>query len=308
MTPRHVALSLGPEEAGKRLDLVLARRLQLGRRRTRELFDDGRVREAGRRLRKGDSAREGQAVVVQLPAPDLALPEPELAVDVLFASEHCLIVNKPGGQPTVARRGSDRGTLANALVGRFPELAAVGHGMLEPGLVHRLDVGTSGLVVVARTTPAFIALRDGLRRGEWRKRYLAIVSRPPPAKQGKIEGWLFPARHSSRRVAFSPSPVADVHARAASCTWEVLERADRATLVEVEVAKAYRHQVRVLMASLGSPLIGDSLYGGEAGTLPVHRHALHASYIAWNGTVLVPGFCVEAALPDELLALLRPAG
>lgn len=294
------------DQAGQRLDLVVGDLLGLSRQRVRELFSTGCVRVSGRPVAKGTVAIAGLSLSVVAPPRDVAHPQPELALDVCAECDDYVIVNKAPGQASVAHRGSDRDTLANALVGRYPELGSVGSSALESGLVHRLDSGTSGLLVAARNPEAHARLSGSLRRSEWLKRYLAIIDAPLPEPAGELQGFLAPARHSSKRVAFSTTPSHDGRAYAASCTWRCRQVSGALTLVEVESAKAYRHQVRVLLAALGCPLVGDGLYGSRSSLLPPHRHALHASFVAWQGDGVIPGFSIEAQLPPDLAELLAP--
>ncbi len=304
---RSITHVIGAAQAGLRLDRVVGDLLGLGRQRIRELFEARQVLLDGRRAHKGAIAVAGHTLTIRVPPEDRAFAQPELSLDIRFECEDYVIVNKPPGQASVAHRGADRDTLANALVGRFTELASIGHCALESGLVHRLDAGTSGLLVAARTARAFERLSAALKRSEWTKRYLAIIDEPLPAPAGEISGFLAPARHSSKRVQFTPTPPRNGSAYAASCTWNVRERCQSLTLVEIESSKAYRHQVRVLLAALGCPLVGDQLYGNHSTLLPEERHALHASFIAWPGDEEIRGFCIESPLPPDLATLLAPA-
>jgi 23S rRNA pseudouridine1911/1915/1917 synthase len=290
-------------EAGERLDRLLVRRVAaLGRRQARELIESGAVSVDGRRARPATTAAAGNRVEVSL-ADERPEPEPELALDVRLERPELLVVHKPASQPTVPLRPGERGTLANALVARYPELSAVGHRPREPGLLHRLDTETSGLLVVARTAPAFATLSRALSDGRIDKRYLAITATLDLPANGVIEGALGPDPERRGRVRLVADTTRE-YARAAETRYRVLETTERLTLVELRVKRAFRHQIRVHLASLGAPLVGDALYGGAPWPGAGTRHALHASYVAWAGDRTLPSFAVNADLPDDMRRLL----
>ncbi|MCC6215026.1 MAG: RluA family pseudouridine synthase [Polyangiaceae bacterium] len=283
-------------EGGARLDAVVQRRLvTLGRRAVAERFAAGAVRCDGRVSRKGDVAVPGATVEVAPIAARLE-PEPHAVLDVRFVAEAYVVVAKPAGQPTVPLRAGETGTLANAIAARFPEVVGLGRRPEDAGLVHRLDTETSGLLVVARTQPAHDRLVAALGAGELDKRYLAVVSGAPPDDAGEIALALVPRARSGRRVTVAAGTTAG---HAARTRYRVLVRGAR-SLIEAQASPAYRHQVRVHLATLGCPIVGDALYGGAFEPSLGSRHALHASRIAWAGAPGLEGFAVDLALPEEL--------
>lgn len=289
---------LPPATPGARVDVAVARALGLGRREAAELVATGRVRVDGRRARKGDRIPEGATVSVDGDL-DPVPPEPDAPLEVRLETPDLLVVEKEAGRPTAPLAPGERGTLASALVARYPELRGVGHRPREPGLVHRLDTGTSGLVVAARTEGSFLRLTAALSGGALEKRYLAIVA-DGLADQGGVGAPLGPDPADPRRVRL----LAAGEGRPRRTVYRVLRRARGLALVELDASPAYRHQVRAHLASLGHPLIGDTLYGGAPGALTPGRHALHASYVAWAGDTEGPGFAVRSELPPDLAALL----
>lgn len=144
--------------------------------------------------------RAGQVIEIELPAQATLLPQPEIALDVLLERPDLVVVRKPAGMPTVPLDPAERGSLAAALIGRYPEMAKVGHRPREPGLIHRLDTNTSGLVVAARTGSSFDRLVAALREGRLEKRYLAVVAESGLPDQGVIDGPLGPDPHNRARV------------------------------------------------------------------------------------------------------------
>jgi 23S rRNA pseudouridine1911/1915/1917 synthase len=305
MAERIVEFQLGPEEAGLRLDRILVGRFaELGRKRARSLCDTGRVLVDGRAAGKGVQPRAGARITVTLGEPAQAVPQPG-PLEVLLERPDLVVVNKPAGQPSAVVQATDRETLVNALVARYPEMASVGFGVREPGIIHRLDTQTSGALVAARTSEAFTALRAALENGKLLKRYLALVDSKAIDEQGVIEAWLGPHPKNPRRVAVYPEGHA--RARAARSVYRVIERRGRWALVEVEACRAYRHQVRMHLAWRGSPIAGDALYGGPSAALG-DRHALHASQVSFDGPEPA-AFDVRAPLPavySELLAAESP--
>lgn len=300
-------LQVPEAQAGERIDKFLIAELPgLGRSGARKLFEAGRVRVNGRRARKGDVVEAGDNVSVALPdvAGPEAVAEPEAPLEVLLETAEVLVLNKPAGQPTAPLALGETGALANALVGRYPELADIGYSPREPGLVHRLDTDTSGLVVAARTETAFQTLTAALKEGRLEKTYLLLCAEENLAETGAIEIPLAPHPKDRRRVyaCAHPRDVARYAPRPAATSYRVLERKGGLALVEVRAPKAMRHQIRVHFAAIGHPLVGDTLYGGPE-VEGLGRHALHASQVKWTGDATVPAFEVRSELPAELMAV-----
>jgi 23S rRNA pseudouridine1911/1915/1917 synthase len=297
-------LEVDAEAAGQRLDKLLVSRVPgLGRRRAAALFATGRVTIDGRRAQKGELARAGDRLQVELGGPDYAQPEPDAPLHVRLETTELVVVSKPAGQASAALSGQERGTLANALVGHYPEMAQIGFSRREPGLLHRLDTQTSGLLVAARSTDAFERLRRAFASSGVDKRYLAVVESAGLPDSGVIERPLAQDRRHPNRVIVCESNESR-GARRAVTRYRVLERGSRFALVELSAARAFRHQVRAHLAAIGHPLAGDAVYAGPAAPELGPRHALHASYIAWPGDDKLPGFTAEEPLPDELRGLI----
>jgi 23S rRNA pseudouridine1911/1915/1917 synthase len=288
---------------GGRLDLLLAARFpSVGRRRWGELFAAGWVEVDGRRARKGDRVTPGARVSLTgaPPAGDALAPDPapDDPLDVLHVDPRVVAIAKPAGVPSHPLRAGERGTAANALVARFPECAAAGRDAREAGLVHRLDRGTSGVLVAARDAAAWRALRAGLSSGGADKRYLALVA--GHADPGASDT---PLCQRGRR-AYLARP-GDRGALPAETAWEPVSHAGGLTLVRAHATTGRMHQVRAHLAAAGHPLAGDPLYGGpdDVCDLPF----LHAESIDLphpDGGRLR----VAAALPADRAALLARLG
>jgi 23S rRNA pseudouridine1911/1915/1917 synthase len=241
----------------------------------------------------------GEVVEVQGQWGGAPPPEPDAPLRIVLERADLVVVDKPAGQPTAPLGELGPGTLAGALLGRYPEMLSVGYRAREPGLLHRLDTPTSGLVIAARCAPVFAALREALSRERLHKRYLAIVEDKDVPDAGVIERPLLPDPGSGRvRVA----ELGEADARPRVTRFRTLERRGPWALLEVTAPRAYRHQVRVHLASEGWPIAGDRDYGGS-GAL-VGRHALHASHVSWAGDEHVAAFSADSPLPVELRAFL----
>jgi len=303
--PQALRLPLGDSHLGRRADEVVLRHFPgFSRKEVRELFEAGRVRLDGRRLKKGERLGRGE-LVVEAPSAPLA-PDATLPLAVLFESSDFVIVDKPAGLPTAPLSRTEPRSLAAALLARYPELAGVGFREREPGLVHRLATQTSGVVLAARNRPAFELARGLFDSSAIEKRYLAVTA-SGLAGAGEIETLLGPDPADARRVRVFDQPPSG-YAKLCATRYRVLERGPRFALVELDVKRAFRHQIRVHLAHLGFPIVGDALYAGPPAPELGARHALHGSVITWAGDARRAGFRGEAPLPSELLALLGRAG
>jgi 23S rRNA pseudouridine1911/1915/1917 synthase len=225
-----------------------------------------------------------------------------MALDLVLVRGDLVIVNKPAGVPTAALRDNHTGALAGAVLAAFPEMRDVGFGPLEPGLVHRLDTFTSGLVIFARSANSFDNLRRALISGGLIKRYLAVVASTETPDKGSIDANLEPHPKSRRKVLVSPPD--SRHGRPASIEFRTLQSTSRRALLEVSVGPAYRHQIRALLGFVGWPVVGDELYGAPpCSEVAPQRHALHASYIRCEGKTIEP-FEVSSRLPTDMSSLL----
>ncbi len=281
------------------------------RARVKKAIEQREVRVNGRILAKGGIVHAGDTIELEESAAGGAstscIPEPEAPLDVRHQSPKVLVVHKPAGQPTAPLRPEEKGTIANALVGRFPELAPIGYSPREPGIVHRLDTETSGLVVVARTDEAFAILRQALKDEKIHKEYLLVCAEADLPDRGSIEYPIANHPKDKKRVypCIHPRDVMRYEPRPATTEYAVEARVPPWALVRASAPRAVRHQIRAHFAAIGHPLAGDELYGGaEAPGLT--RHALHASRVAFDGDGdRELAFDVSADLPEDVAALLK---
>ena len=315
MPDPHAREYVVPESLdGARVDkAALTLATNVSRAQMKRAIEGGAVRVNGRRRPKGAVVAQGEIIsimdgaVAGRDAP--AIPEPSAALRVRFESRDVLVVDKPAGQATAPLRDDETGTLANAIVGHYPEVAAVGYSPREPGLLHRLDKGTSGLLVVARNPAAFETLKAALKSDRLVKAYELVCADADLPDHGTIEFPLASHPKDQRRVypCVHPRDIARYAPRPAHTSYAVLKRSPPWALVEVTVARALRHQIRAHFAAIHHPLAGDVLYGAEA-VPELGHHALHASRVAFDDASL--GFEVTSPLPYEIAALVggHPSG
>ncbi len=290
-------LEVSPAEAGARLDVLLARAFpDLSRSAVQRLVEQGLVEVAGRPVRASARPTAGQQVVVRIPppAPTELVPQP-LPLAVVYEDEDVLVIDKPAGLVVHPAPGHPTDTLANALRARYPDLE-IG-GALRPGIVHRLDKDTSGLLVVAKHDRALASLVDQMKRRAVRKEYVALVHGNLPRDAGVIDAPLGRHPHERKRMAVVPG------GREARTHFRVLERFGQYTLVEARLETGRTHQIRVHFAALGHPLAGDPVYGASREALPLRRQFLHACRLGFA----LPGSGREVLFESPLPADLRAA-
>jgi 23S rRNA pseudouridine1911/1915/1917 synthase len=310
-TPERPELLVTDALDGTRLDKATVELAEgkLSRAKVKRAIDAGEVRVNGRRRPKGALVAKGDRITLEgvaADSDDRALPDPAAPLTVRFESSKVIVVDKPAGQPTAPLRPGETGTLANALLARYPELAGIGYSSREPGLLHRLDTDTSGLVVVARSAEAFDTLKSALKDGRITKHYLLVCEKEGLADEGTISFPIASHPKDQRRVlaCIHPRDVMRNAPRPASTAFRVRERGAKWALVEVEVSRALRHQIRAHFAATEHPLVGDTLYGGVV-VAELGRHALHASRVAFDGDGDAElRFDVESVLPEELARLV----
>ncbi len=308
---------------GERLDRFLTSMLEAPRNQVQHWIRDGRVEHAGRTARKPSQPLvTGDAVRCTPPPPATEDPriEPEAGdLHVLYEDEHLLALDKPPGLTVHPGAGRDTGTLVHRLLRRYPELAGVG-GTGRPGIVHRLDKDTSGVLVVARTAESYQALMRAFAERRVRKQYLAIVYGVPREAAGRIEAPIGRHRHKRKEMTVRGDgrPALTDYRTLASST----ETGAGLALLEVDLHTGRTHQIRVHLKHLGHPLVGDPVYGearwrgllGPSGQKQARfacrdfpRPALHAWRLGLDHPVTGKPVQVEAPVPDDLRQLWQQA-
>ncbi|MFO0597311.1 MAG: RluA family pseudouridine synthase [Myxococcaceae bacterium] len=285
-------------QAGERIDVVTGEQFKLSRARLKALFEAGAVRLNGKKAKKGVAVAAGDAIELDLPdaveAGSGAVADASLPLTVLHEDEALVFVAKPAGIPSQPLQPGEKGTVANALIAKYPEMAEVADDHREAGLCHRLDLETSGVLLAARTREAWQAMRAafGADRAV-EKRYLALVH-GPIADEGEIE---VPLAHAGDHVV--PS---EAEGRPALTRFQVVQRKGAWSLVDVTLVTGVLHQVRAHLAAIGAPIAGDTLYGGRA--VPgLGRFFLHAASLEVSHPVTQRRLKVECPLPPELVSV-----
>jgi 23S rRNA pseudouridine1911/1915/1917 synthase len=300
-------LPIPPTLDGERLDRVLSLIWDLPRSEATELIASGAVRLGGRpESTRARRVVTGQELEVDMPAAKLAAGlAGETGGDdlpLVHVDDDVIVVDKPAGLVVHPGAGQSTGTLAQALLGRFPDLAGTGDPE-RPGIVHRLDKGTSGLLVVARSPAAYTSLVAQLGARSVDRRYLALAVGTVETDAGTIDAPV--GRRSTDRTRMAVV----AGGRPARTHYRVLTRYTEpaeATLLECKLETGRTHQVRVHLAAIGHPVVGDSRYGGSRQTIPVDRPFLHAAELAFDHPTSGIRCRFESPLPADLEAVLVP--
>jgi 23S rRNA pseudouridine1911/1915/1917 synthase len=295
-----VRLTVGPDLAGRRLDAAVGGLEAVeSRAEAQRLIEGGRVLVDGRPRPKRHILAEGETLEVRpaAPAPSVLVPE-EMPLVVRYEDEHLLVVDKPAGVVTHPSAGHGGGTLVHGLLGHA---IAGGDDPVRPGIVHRLDRDTSGLLVVAKSEEAHRRLRALMAARRIQREYLTLVEGRPPARTGTIDAPLGRDRRERKRISV------DTDAPRTAVTHFEVERAlPAATLLRVRLETGRTHQIRAHLQAIGHPVAGDPEYG-RAGLYGLERQFLHAARLAFEHPLTGEPVDVESPLPKDLAAALERA-
>ena len=301
MTRRR--LTVAPDAAGTRLDRWLTGALaELSRARLKTLIDDGHVQVSGQTLKPAYRLRGGEIVDVEIPpAPPETLEPEAIGLAIVHEDEDVLVVDKPAGMVVHPGAGHARGTLVSAALAHAPAIAGVG-GARRPGVVHRLDKDTSGLLVIAKTARAYDSLIRQLAERTVSRRYLAIVHGRVRRQEGVVDAPIGRHPHDRVRMAVRTSG----SGKRAVTRYRVLERFSEHTYMEARLETGRTHQIRVHMAALGHPVVGDAVYGRGRPVPPVpfDGYALHAAHLGFVHPATETRVEFDASLPPRMIRLL----
>jgi 23S rRNA pseudouridine1911/1915/1917 synthase len=303
-------------DSGTRVDRFVAGQCpELSRTRVQELIESGAVLVDGRSAKGSYKLRGGEKISVQITGrPPIVAKAEAIPLEVLYEDDDVIAINKPAGMTVHAGAGAISGTLVNALLGRGQALSQ-SSDPLRPGIVHRLDKETSGIILVAKNDAAHARLGEAFRQRAIKKTYIALVLGVFEVKSGRIE--LPIGRDPLRRTRMAAQSkswhgAAIVNPRAARTDWRVLAAIDKTTLLEVQLHTGRTHQIRVHFAALKHPVVGDTLYGAPAmlavgkTTLPSPgRNFLHAAKLGFAQPRTGSAIELRAPLPAELRAFLE---
>ncbi len=294
---------LHKEGDNQRLDVFLTTYLpEFSRSRIQGLIKNGFVNVEAETVTKAGFALEpGEQIKIRIPPPvPSGLVAEDIPLDIIFENEDLVVVNKPAGMVVHPSPGHDRGTLVHAALGYIPELEGIG-GEERPGIVHRLDKDTSGLIVIAKNERAHRWLQEQFKSRNVEKIYMALVDGKPPTPAGRVDAPI--GRNSTHRKLMTV--VTLDKGRDAVSEYRTLESFPAHTLLEVHPLTGRTHQIRVHMAFLGCPVAADMVYGRRKPTVELGRHFLHAHKLK----IILPGekqtSIFEASLPQELQSVLE---
>lgn len=302
MSERHLTFRF-ETETPERLDKFLVGLLQeFSRSRIQGLIADGCVDVDGQAARKaGQSLESGSTVTVRIPPPaPTELIAEDIPLDIIFENDDLIVVNKAAGMVVHPAAGHSSGTLVNAVLGYDPDLEGIG-GEERPGVVHRLDKETSGLILLAKNERAHRWLQEQFRLRKVEKTYLALVDGKPPTPTGRVEAYIGRDPKNRKRMAI----VSESKGREAISEYKTIEEFEKHTLLEFHPHTGRTHQIRLHCAFLKCPIVGDEVYGRKTSTIEIGRHFLHA----YRLKILLPKEKeprqFEAPLPDELVRALN---
>jgi 23S rRNA pseudouridine1911/1915/1917 synthase len=310
----NIDVHLEPAFAGWRLDRALAAAVPtLSRERLKNLIRSGLVEAQGFPVRDPATKVKGdEQLRVAVPVPEPAHNEAQdIPLTIVFEDEHLLVVDKPAGLVVHPAAGNFDGTLVNALLHHCGgSLSGIG-GVARPGIVHRIDKDTSGLLVVAKTDVAHEGLSKQFAAHSVDRRYLAIVNGVPTAAGGTVDAPLARSAANRKKIAI----VGEGRGKRAVTHWKRLNFLKGSALVECRLETGRTHQVRVHMASIGHPLLGDPVYGGSGKThgkllkeLGFHRQALHAAELGFTHPVTKIRLSFSSAMPSDMQELFNALG
>lgn len=295
-------LTVTTEEAGQRADSLLAQRLEgLTRSAAARLLEEGRVTDRGRPVAKNLRVQPGQVLEVTLPEPEEPEARPQnIPLDVVYEDQDVIVVNKPTGMVVHPAPGHPDGTLVNALLYHCGEsLSGIG-GQKRPGIVHRIDRDTSGLIIAAKNDAAHLALAEQLQDHSLYREYEAVVVGNLREDSGTVD--LPIARHPTDRKKMA---VNHLNGRRAVTHWTVLARYPGYTHIQCRLETGRTHQIRVHMAALGHPVLGDPVYGGQRKGFPeLAGQCLHARRLTFRHPRTGEQVTVSCPLPDYFQAVL----
>ena len=288
----------------QRLDRIVALIADVSRASAASLIQAGGVVVDGVQAETGKTKiAEGQTIAINtalLPKKELPTADASVILDVVFDDTDIVVINKRAGLVVHPGAGNPTGTMVNGALARFPEMASAGDP-LRPGVVHRLDAGTTGLMVMAKTQAAYEARVDALSKREVKRTYLALVWGHPTVLSGTIDAPIGRDQKDPTRMGVV------VDGKAARTRFEVKSKFDLplpSSLVECNLETGRTHQIRVHLESIGHPVVGDSTYGGARSSLSAPRPMLHAAQLAFVHPVSGESMSFEAEMPDDMKALL----
>lgn len=302
----EIEFELSADAAGLRLDVAIQKaQPQFSRNFIRHLLNDGAILINGKNAKPSYTVRGGEKVAIELPEPEVIEARPEnIPLNVVFEDHDVIVINKPAGMVAHPSSGHTSGSLVNALLFHCTDLSSI-NGKLRPGIVHRLDKDTSGVIIAAKNDAAHKGLADQFAARTVQKEYLALCHGNPPKNEFFCDGRI--GRHPTRRTEMTVLKD-DADGRAAHTDFVVLEKFANSIFSVRAMPKTGRtHQIRVHLARNGYPILADELYGKEAELpeLGLQRHALHAQRLTLKHPQSGKTLTFEAEIPDDMNTALQ---
>ena len=288
-------LTITENEAGQRADVVLAAMLELTRSNMQKLLDEGRAVKGTKVIKSNYKVKLGDEIIVTLPEPQPLDVQPEnIPLDIIYEDEDVVVVNKARGMVVHPAAGNYSGTLVNALLYHCKNLSGI-NGVIRPGIVHRLDKDTSGIMICAKNDAAHVSLSDQIQSKTAQRTYLAVVRGNIKTDSGVIETQISRDKDDRKKMA-----VVKEGGRNAITEYEVVERFGKYTIVKCKLKTGRTHQIRVHMEYLGYPLVGDPKYSPMKTPFSINGQALHSLTLAFDHPRTGERMEFEAKLPEDL--------
>lgn len=288
-------LIITENEAGMRADVALAQLLDITRSNMQKLLEDGRVVKGSKVLKSNYKLKNGDEIIVDLPEPEPLDVQPEnIPLDIIYEDEDVVVVNKARGMVVHPAAGNYSGTLVNALLYHCKNLSGI-NGVIRPGIVHRLDKDTSGIMICAKNDAAHVSLSEQIQSKTAQRTYMAVVRGNIKSDSGVIETQIARDKNDRKKMA-----VVKEGGRDAVTEYEVLERFGKYTIVKCKLKTGRTHQIRVHMEYLGYPLVGDPKYSPMKTPFSINGQALHSWTLTFTHPRTQEVMSFEAPLPEDM--------
>lgn len=289
------------DDTAKRIDVYLSENIEdITRSGIQKIIENGGVKIGGKDIKSNYKLRKGDVIDVEIPEPtEVAILPEDIPLDIIFEDKDIIVLNKPQGMVVHPAPGHYTGTIVNALMYHCGDELSGINGVLRPGIVHRIDKDTSGVIMVAKSNTAHQSLALQLAEHSITRKYIAIVFNKVKNEEGTIDKPI--ARHPQERKKMA---IAEKGGRRAVTHYRVLERLGKYTVIEAQLETGRTHQIRVHMASIGHPLVGDTVYGGKNQPAKLLGQALHARILGFKHPITGEYMEFEAPVPDYFTKLI----
>ena len=287
------------EESGQRIDKYIAEKQELSRVAVQRLIEEGNILVNGKKAKPSYAVQVGDEVIIQMPeAKETDLKPQDIPLDIIYEDNDIIVVNKAKGMVVHPAVGNPDGTLVNAIMAHCKgNLSGIG-GELRPGIVHRLDKDTSGLLIIAKNDKAHLRISEQIQNREVKKTYLALVKGIVPENEATIKMPIGRSTKDRKKMAVTSK------GKEAITHFKVLERFEKYTYLEVNIETGRTHQIRVHMAEIGHPVVGDMVYSNGKNEFNIEGQMLHAYRLEFKHPITEKEMCLEASLPEYFKNIL----